>query len=58
MILVSTYSNVNENPFSGDAEGFNFACNGIIIGIHVDGVMTRYRGSIMIMNGGRVKAGL
>jgi hypothetical protein len=48
-ILVSTYSNVNENPVTGNLERLDFACNRRFIGIHVDGGMDKFFGRAMII---------
>jgi hypothetical protein len=57
-ILVSTYSNVNENPVSGNLEGLDFTCNRRFIGIHVDERIDRFFGREMIITAIQVETAL
>jgi hypothetical protein len=43
-ILISTYSNVNENPVTDNAERLDFTCNRRVVGIHVDEGMVQFFG--------------
>ncbi len=54
-ILVSTYSNVNENPVAGKIERLDFTCNERVIGIHVDERMVQLSGRAIIINVIQVK---
>jgi hypothetical protein len=57
-ILVSTYSNVNENPVTSSLKRLDFACNRRVIGIHVDEEMAQFFGREMIIKVFQVKTAL